>query len=140
MMGLSSGFPNVCLAPSHAAPAALPGAAARPAGDPAQLRSRLGILHGELASMVGTDPARWHARLGESRADELTMRLFFPAELDALLALEGFEIEAKYGDYDRRPFDAASSKQLIVCRLRGSTRGRSPCPSTWTGRARRTRR
>lgn len=51
------------------------------------------------------------------RVEELTMRLFFPQELDALLELSGFVIEHKYGDYDRRPFDSRSPKQLVVCRL-----------------------
>jgi hypothetical protein len=64
MMGVSQGFPNVCLAASHAAPA-VSGAAARTPADPAQLRSRLGVLHGELASMLGSDPARWHQKLDE---------------------------------------------------------------------------
>ena len=45
------------------------------------------------------------------------MRLHFPAGLDALLEREGFAIEAKYGDYDRRPFDSAFPKQRTVCRL-----------------------
>jgi SAM-dependent methyltransferase len=53
---------------------------------------------------------------GEVQTRDMTMRLYFPAELDALLTLSGFTIEAKYGDYDRRPFDKTSSKQLIVAR------------------------
>lgn len=62
----------------------------------------------------------WSYEIGgrpDARTEEMTMRLFFPAELDALLALEGFATEAKYGDYDRRPFGSTSSKQLFVCRL-----------------------
>jgi SAM-dependent methyltransferase len=53
----------------------------------------------------------------DARVEELTMRLFFPRELDALLELHGLVIEHKYGDYDRRPFDARSPKQLLLCRL-----------------------
>lgn len=51
------------------------------------------------------------------RVEELTMRIFFPQELDALIELHGLVIENKHGDYDRRPFDARSPKQLLVCRL-----------------------
>jgi SAM-dependent methyltransferase len=62
----------------------------------------------------------WSYEIGgraEARVEELTMRLYFPSELDALLGREGFVIEAKYGGYDRRPFDSVSSQQLYVCRL-----------------------
>lgn len=53
----------------------------------------------------------------EARAEELTMRLVFPNELEALLRLSGFVIEARYGDYDRRAFGSTTPKQLTVCRL-----------------------
>ena len=43
---------------------------------------------------------------------------FSQQELDALLALCGFEILAKFGDYDGAAFTAESSKQLLVCRYR----------------------
>lgn len=52
-----------------------------------------------------------------ARTEEMTMRLFFPGELEALLTLSGFAIEARYGDYDFRPFGDTSPKQLTVCRL-----------------------
>ena len=62
---------------------------------------------------------RWFWRF-EDRAEEvvseLPMRVYFPQELDALLALAGFDIEAKYGSYDLVPFTSASQKQLIVAR------------------------
>ena len=71
------------------------------------------------------DPATQHNRIvwtyeidgRPQRTEELTMRLFFPNELEALLRLSGFAIEARYGDYDRRPFGPTTSKQLTVCRL-----------------------
>jgi SAM-dependent methyltransferase len=47
---------------------------------------------------------------------QLVIRMYFPQELDALCKYNGLEIEAKYGAYDGRPFDATSEKQLIVCR------------------------
>jgi ubiquinone/menaquinone biosynthesis C-methylase UbiE len=49
---------------------------------------------------------------------ELTMRMYFPQELDALLWYNGFAIEHKYGSYDRRPFDAQSSTQCYILRRR----------------------
>jgi hypothetical protein len=54
----------------------------------------------------------------DARTEELTMRIVFPNELEALLRLSGFAIEARYGDYDRRPFGATTPKQLTVCRLK----------------------
>lgn len=62
----------------------------------------------------------WSYQIGgkaDARVEELRMRLFFPQELDALLTLSGFEIEAKYGDYDRCPFASDTPKQLTVCRV-----------------------
>ncbi|VAW78079.1 hypothetical protein MNBD_GAMMA15-1113 [hydrothermal vent metagenome] len=56
----------------------------------------------------------------DARLDELTMRLFHPREIDAWLERSGFRIENKFGDYDGRPFDARSPKQLMICRLSDS--------------------
>jgi SAM-dependent methyltransferase len=47
---------------------------------------------------------------------ELTVRMYFPQELDALFKYNGFEIEAKYDSYERTPFGPESEKQLIICR------------------------
>lgn len=52
----------------------------------------------------------------EELVEDLTMRMYFPQELDALLGYNGFQIEAKYGDYDRSPFGSESPKQIIICR------------------------
>lgn len=49
--------------------------------------------------------------------ENLTMRIYFPQELDALLKYNGFEIEYKYGDYDESPFMSDSPWQLVVCKL-----------------------
>jgi hypothetical protein len=49
---------------------------------------------------------------------ELTMRMFFPQELDALFWYNGFAIEHKFGGTDRRPFDAQSPMQEYILRLR----------------------
>ncbi len=62
---------------------------------------------------------KWYYRVGKSgdeRVAELNMRVFFPQELDALLRANGFEIEAKYGDFDESPFTSASPKQIIRVR------------------------
>jgi SAM-dependent methyltransferase len=48
---------------------------------------------------------------------ELNLRMYFPQELDALLKYNGFVIENKYGNEDRRKFDKDSEIQLIVCRM-----------------------
>lgn len=51
----------------------------------------------------------------EEVVEELNMRIYFPQELDALLKYNGFRIEAKFGNYDERPFTSEAPKQLIVC-------------------------
>jgi SAM-dependent methyltransferase len=48
------------------------------------------------------------------RALPLTQRQFFPAELEALLAHEGFAIEQRYGDFRGGTLSAASESQVIV--------------------------
>ena len=54
---------------------------------------------------------------GPETRGSLDMRMYFPQELDALLAYNGFEIVDKSGDWDGRPFDADSALQLIHCRI-----------------------
>ena len=51
----------------------------------------------------------------------LTMRIYFPQELDALLWYNGFAIEHKYGE-DHRPFNAQSAMQYYVLKLRDQPR------------------
>ena len=63
--------------------------------------------------------AFWHYQMeGGEAADvrPLDLRIFFPQELDALLTLSGFTIEAKYGSFGKAPFASASRQQIIVCR------------------------
>jgi SAM-dependent methyltransferase len=50
---------------------------------------------------------------------ELNMHMFYPKYLEVLLKYNGFEIEARYGDFDRAAFGPESEKQLVVCRVRG---------------------
>jgi SAM-dependent methyltransferase len=44
----------------------------------------------------------------------LTMRMYFPQELDALFKYNGFTILHKYGDHNLTPFNTTSSMQLFV--------------------------
>ncbi len=46
----------------------------------------------------------------------LNMRMFFPKELDALLTYNGFEIENKYGSFDKSSFTSESMNQIVVCK------------------------
>jgi len=52
------------------------------------------------------------------REEAFSIRIFFPQELDALLEYNGFEIIAKYGNYDFSLFDSQSKHQLIEARIR----------------------
>lgn len=47
---------------------------------------------------------------------DVRMRCFFPLELLALCRLGGFEIVARFGDYDERPFSGEAPKQILICR------------------------
>ena len=44
-----------------------------------------------------------------------SMRMYYPHEMDILLADSGFKIEKKIGDYDGSPMDAESGMQIYVC-------------------------
>lgn len=63
---------------------------------------------------------RWFWRseaTGQEQTSDFSMRVYFPQELDALLAYSGFAISNKYGDFDFSPFRSASRHQLIVARI-----------------------
>jgi SAM-dependent methyltransferase len=45
-----------------------------------------------------------------------TLCYIWPREMEHLLARCGFEVEATYGGFDRRPFDADSTEQIWVAR------------------------
>jgi SAM-dependent methyltransferase len=63
---------------------------------------------------------RWHyakPATGEARSDELKLRMFFPQELDALLAYNGLELREKYGNFEGKPFATGDAKQVAVCGL-----------------------
>lgn len=50
------------------------------------------------------------------RVEDLHMRCFFPQELDLLVCSQGFEIEAKFGNFERKSFASGDQKQVVVCR------------------------
>lgn len=59
---------------------------------------------------------RWR----EAGRDEVTtegtvLRLVYPQEMAALLHYNGLAIRAAYGDWDRRPLTAGSSRMIYVC-------------------------
>lgn len=72
------------------------------------------LKHNQLFRRVGKGPVEPDG--------ELTMRIYFPQELDALLWYNGFAIEHKYGE-DHRPFDAQSGMQYYILKLRDQPRG-----------------
>lgn len=61
---------------------------------------------------------KWHYRVEgvEKFSIDLNMRIFFPAELEALLHCNGFAVEFRYGDYKGTPFSSDSPKQILICR------------------------
>ena len=52
------------------------------------------------------------------RVERLALRCFFPQELDLLVRANGFEIEEKFSDFERKPFASGGMKQVVVCRKR----------------------
>jgi len=43
------------------------------------------------------------------------MRMYYPHEMDILLAEADFRIEEKMGDYDGSPMDSESGMQIYIC-------------------------
>jgi SAM-dependent methyltransferase len=61
---------------------------------------------------------RWRTADGQEvvKVAPLSLRQTFPAEMEALLCANGFELLQRYGGFDFRPFDSASSLMICVCR------------------------
>ena len=60
----------------------------------------------------------WRFFLGdEEYSQKLDMRCFFPEEMDALLAYNGFSVLHKFGTHAETPFVSASPKQIYVCQV-----------------------
>lgn len=51
----------------------------------------------------------------------LTQRQFFPAELEALLHYNGFEVQLHAGDFDGGPITTDTESQVLIARARRST-------------------
>ena len=56
------------------------------------------------------------------RVEQLDVRCFFPQELDLLVRSNVFEVEQKYGNFERKPFASGDMKQIVVCRDRVAAR------------------
>jgi len=54
----------------------------------------------------------------QSFCTPLTQRQFFPAELEALLHYNGFELESYTGDFDGKPITDATESQVLIARAR----------------------
>lgn len=65
----------------------------------------------------------WHRPTDSEKTLTFSMRQFFPQELDSLLLLNGFEIESKFGDFERSAFESTSIAQIVVARV---ARDKSP--------------
>jgi SAM-dependent methyltransferase len=50
------------------------------------------------------------------RSKDVWMRCFFPEELLALCRFGGFEVDARFGDYDATPFHRDTPQQILMCR------------------------
>ena len=51
----------------------------------------------------------------DASVSRLELRCFFPCELDLILEHFGFQLEAKYGDFDNSPVSSQSPKQICIC-------------------------
>jgi SAM-dependent methyltransferase len=58
---------------------------------------------------------------GRTDVDQLVQRVYFPQELFALLAYNGFDVCELYGDYDRRPIDASTPQLIVVATVSAGT-------------------
>jgi len=67
------------------------------------------VLHGELVYHV-----TWPDGLRERLVHAYALRYLFRFEAEHLLARAGFEVEAVWGGYDRRPFGATQPGELIL--------------------------
>jgi SAM-dependent methyltransferase len=54
--------------------------------------------------------------LREKRVHDLTIRVTWPDELDLMLRLAGFEVEAVYGGFEGEPFKAESDHLIVLAR------------------------
>ena len=55
----------------------------------------------------------------EQPTERISVRMYFPQELEALLKYNGFEVQAKYGDFESKPFKSGDNHQILVCGVAG---------------------
>jgi SAM-dependent methyltransferase len=60
----------------------------------------------------------WHRPDDRERTLSFSMRQFFPQELDSLFVLHGFQIEHKFGEFDRSEFTGGSPAQIVIATLK----------------------
>lgn len=90
------------------------------------IRDAQGQMLATLTERTRYDPihqvnaVRWHFAFTDGHEAELTfaMRIFYPAELEALLHYNGLAIEARYADFSGTPLDSQAQAQVVVCRAR----------------------
>jgi len=64
---------------------------------------------------------KWYYKIKGQKQEivkDLTMRMFYPEELLALLDYNSFEVVKRFGDFSERPFHADSMLQLVVARVK----------------------
>ena len=55
----------------------------------------------------------------EQPTEQISIRMYFPQELDALLRYNGFEVREKYGDFNGKGFESGDDHQILVCGVAG---------------------
>jgi SAM-dependent methyltransferase len=48
---------------------------------------------------------------------DLVLKMYYPCELDTLLEYGGFEIEHKFADFEKTPFNSHTNSQIAICKL-----------------------
>ena len=57
--------------------------------------------------------------LEEQPIEQISIRMYFPLELEAMLNYNGFEVRAKYGDFECKAFESGDNHQILVCGVGG---------------------
>lgn len=55
----------------------------------------------------------------EQPTEQISIRMYFPLELEALLRYNGFVVRAKYGDFECKGFESGDNHQILVCGVGG---------------------
>jgi len=66
-------------------------------------------------SLDGAADGRRDTKSKRTHVVRLAHRQFFPSELEALLAANGFQIDERWGGFDEQPFRGESESQVLVC-------------------------